>query len=155
MLPERVWCAEVADLKYKALLLLEKAASPADAASKGLPLQHLCNMYLGRLTIRNAEQEHLLLLLSISRNPYSSWRGRGFDSHLFPPLLRISEMKDLRLCGGPPPSRKTPSLRVKQNVQRAFSAVGLVLATTIGSGLWRMETVELTLANVARVRSRH
>lgn len=93
-LPARLWSAETGDLKYKALKLLERAASSTE----------------------------------------------------------LEQMKDLGLCGAPPPSRRTPSLRAKEVLQRGISAVMIVFFTTIGSAVWRMESNEWTLANAGKIR---
>lgn len=61
-------------------------------------------------------------------------------------------LKALNMYGDAPPPRKTPSLETKEALQHAIPAVGLVICTVVGSALWRMESVELTAANVARVR---
>ncbi|KAL8447439.1 hypothetical protein Emed_004393 [Eimeria media] len=78
---ERIWSSEVGDINRKSLLLLERAATPAE----------------------------------------------------------LAKMKALGLSGGddPPPPRKTPSLEVKETLQRGASAAAYV-------------TVELSLANLAR-----
>ncbi|XP_026190036.1 uncharacterized protein LOC34620560 [Cyclospora cayetanensis] len=93
----RLWSAEVGDLKYKALMLIQRAACPADVVSK---------------------------------------RPSGASG----------------ICDGKsPPPRETPSLKIKETLQRTVSAAGVVLCTSFCSALWRMETVELTIANVGRV----
>ncbi|KAL8443677.1 hypothetical protein Emag_005850 [Eimeria magna] len=77
---ERIWSSEVGDINRKSLLLLERAATPAE----------------------------------------------------------LAKMKALGLCGrdDPSPSRKTPSLEVKETLQRGATAAAY--------------TVELSLANLAR-----
>ncbi|OEH79539.1 hypothetical protein cyc_03954 [Cyclospora cayetanensis] len=90
----RLWSAEVGDLKYKALMLIQRAACPADVVK-----------------------------------------------------LQASGICD----GKSPPPRETPSLKIKETLQRTVSAAGVVLCTSFCSALWRMETVELTIANVGRV----
>ncbi|KAL8274234.1 hypothetical protein Esti_001823 [Eimeria stiedai] len=94
-LPERIWSSEVGDINRKSLLLLERAATPAERA----------------------------------------------------------KMKALGLCGGddPPSPRKTPSLEVKETLQHGASAAAYVLGLTAWGAFWRMQTVELSLANIARV----
>ncbi|KAL8425788.1 hypothetical protein Efla_004140 [Eimeria flavescens] len=63
------------------------------------------------------------------------------------------KLQALGLCKGGdlPPGRKTPPLAIKQSLQQAASAVGCVVVVAAGGALWRMQTVELTLANIARV----